>query len=294
MNKLNETASQHCRFLNNQFFNLLYQVFVEAFSDYVFRFALTEQQFRNHIIVNAVDLERSVGVIDGERLVGFSLNGFGEWDDRSTVYDAGTGVVPDRRRQGISEQMFDMMLPVFRARGIEQFLLEVVTTNTGAIKLYEKIGFEVGREVALLQCDGRPASSNYVSRDVLVKVLDDPDWSHLTSFWDGKPTWQNSVAAVERSRQAKRILGAFIDDACVAYIVFSGKFGRIAQLAVGQDHRRRGIGTALVNAMHAEMADGYSMQVINLDKSLTSATDFFRSRGFYERISQHEMIKSIT
>ncbi len=294
MNNLNETASQHCRFLDNHFFTTLYHVFVEAFSDYVFRFALTEDQFRNHIIVNAVDLDRSVGAFDDERLVGFSLNGFGEWEGKPTVYDAGTGVVPDRRREGISDRMFDMMLPVFRESGIEQFLLEVVTTNTGAIKLYEKIGFEIGREVALLQCDGRAAPSNYAARNVIVKLLDEPNWDRLTSFWDGKPTWQNSVAAVERSRKAKRILGAFIDEICCGYIVFSGKFGRVAQLAVEKAHRRQGIGTTLVNSMHAEMAEGYSMQVINLDKSLKSATDFFCNRGFYERVSQHEMIKSIT
>ncbi len=272
---------------------MLYPTFVEAFSDYVFRFAVTEEQFRNHIIVNAVDLERSIGVFDGERLVGFSLNGFGEWECRSTVYDAGTGVVPDRRREGISEQMFDMMLPIFRTSGVEQFLLEVVTSNTAAIKLYEKLGFRVSRDVALLQCDAKTASNDDTPRDVVVKAIIEPDWNLLTTFWDGKPTWQNSIAAVERSLARKRILGAFIDGTCCGYIVYSGKFGRIAQLAVEKAHRRRGVGTALVNAMHDEMAEGFSMQVINLDKGLASAMDFFRNRGFYERVTQHEMIKII-
>src|SRR6266513_179610 len=106
-----ETALRKCRFLNEDHFAQLYETFIEAFSDYVIPFALTETQFRNHINLNAVDLERSVGYVEGEKLIAFSLNGFGPWESKSTVYDAGTGVVPDFRRQGISETMFDMMLP---------------------------------------------------------------------------------------------------------------------------------------------------------------------------------------
>ena len=51
--------------------------------------------------------------------------------------------------------MFEMMLPVFRREGIEQFLLEVVTINAGAIDLYEKLDFRTVRELALLQCDDK-------------------------------------------------------------------------------------------------------------------------------------------
>src|SRR5580765_3997986 len=97
----NKTAFGNCRFLSEDYFTRLYDAFLEAFSDYVVPFALTGEQFRNHIIVTAVDLERTVGCIDDGKLVGFSLNGFGEWEGTSTVYDAGTGVVPAWRRKGI-------------------------------------------------------------------------------------------------------------------------------------------------------------------------------------------------
>ncbi|MEP6788897.1 MAG: GNAT family N-acetyltransferase [Acidobacteriota bacterium] len=280
-----------CRFLNEDYFTRLYEAFIEAFSDYVVPFALTEAQFRNHIILNAVDLERTVGCIDGEKLSGFSLNGFGEWEDKTTVYDAGTGVVPNRRRQGISKAMFDLMLPVFRRQGVEQFLLEVVTTNAGAIALYENLGFRPVRELALLQCDGPVNIAAGSWQDIEIRDIDVPDWPLLTTFWDGKPSWQNSKEAVIRSLKAKRILGAFIGGECVGYVVFSSKFGRIAQMAVATRIRNRGVGSALVRAMQTETAEGFSLQVINLDKSLATTVDFFRNRGFYERLSQHEMIK---
>ena len=289
----NQTALSHCRFLSDDYFQPLYDVFIEAFSDYVVPFALTELQFKNHIILNAVDLSRTVGCIEEGKLVGFSLNGFGEWEGKPTVYDAGTGVVPTHRRNGLSEAMFDMMLTVFREEGITQCLLEVVTTNAGAIKLYEKLAYGPVRELALLQCDGRIVGRSTTSTEVTIRDITEPDWDILKTFWDGKPSWQNSIDAMSRSRKMKRLIGAFLNGKCVGYIIFSSKFGRVAQMAVSKDHRRQGIGTALVRAMQEATADGFSMQVINIDKSLTGAMEFFKDRGFYERLSQHEMVKAM-
>lgn len=282
-----------CRFLNDDYLQKLYDAFTLAFSDYVIPFALTEAQFRNHINLTAVDLDRTVGCFVDERIVGFSLNGFGEWDGRRTVYDAGTGVVPDQRRRGFSESMFKMMLEDFAKAGVEQCLLEVIATNTGAVSLYEKLGFRKTRRLALLQCDRKISEPGEDKPDIEIREIKDPDWDLLSSFWDGKPSWQNSIDAIERSRGLKLILGAFENEGCVGYAAFSAKFGRIAQMAVSRRHRRRGIGTAILKAVQSETADGFSMQVINIDTGLSDAMGFFLNRGFYERLNQHEMVKAL-
>lgn len=291
MDTLNETASRECRFLSEGDFDALYETFSEAFSDYVFPFALTETQFRNHINLNAVDISRTAGFFDRGKLVGFSLNGFGKWEGRETVYDAGTGVIPSARRQGVSQAMFEMMLPRFKENGIEQCLLEVIATNSAAITLYEKLGFEPVRKLALLQCDGDVNTPDLSARDVIIDQITEPDWKLLSTFWDGKPSWQNSIEAVERSFGLKRMLGAFHAGQCIGYIVFSANFGRVAQFAVDKKYRCRGVGTALVSKMREMTAPGYSLQVLNIDTSLDNACRFFRNRGFYERLTQHEMLK---
>lgn len=283
-------ALRKCRFLNEAYFQVLYETFIEAFSDYVIPFALTEAQFRNHINLNAVDLDRTVGCEEGGRLIGFSLNGFGLWERKLTAYDAGTGVVPSHRRKGVSRAMFEMMMPLFAENGVEQFLLEVITSNDGAIALYENLGFRTVRELALLQRDQRMSTVGLRRSTAEIRDIDAPDWNDLMRFWDGRPSWQNSVEAIERSRANKRILGAFVDEKCVGYIVFSSVFGRVAQIAVDHEHRGQGIGSSLVIAMQSAMADGFSMQVINIDRSQT-AVGFFERLGFYERLSQFEMVK---
>lgn len=289
----NETALRECRFLSEYYFDTLYKTFTEAFSDYVFPFALTEAQFRNHINLNGVDLERTAGCFDGEKLIGFSLNGFGLWEGRETVYDAGTGVIPSARRQGVSMAIFEMMLPSLKVGGIEQCLLEVITTNTGAISLYERLNFEPVRELSLLQCDGEVSGSTATPNGVVIEEVNKPDWDRLATFWDGIPSWQNSNDAMRRIIGLKRTLCASAEGRCVGYVTFSTNFGRIAQMAVDPIHRNRGIGTLLLRKMSEMMLPGYSMQVINLDKSLTETMKFFQNRGFYERLAQHEMILSI-
>ena len=286
----NETESRYCRFLNAEYFPQLYETFTEAFSDYVYPFALTETQFQNHIALNAVDLDQTIGCIDDGRLVGFSLNGFGLWDGKETVYDAGTGVVPTYRRQGISDAMFEMMIPIFQERGIKQCLLEVIKGNDGAIDLYKKLGFDTTRELALLQCDGVITSAYEPPSDVEIREIDDPDWAQLSTFWDGSPSWQNSIDAVGRSSAMKKIAGAFTDGRCVGYVVYSSQFGRIAQMAVSFNYRNRGIGTMLLQKVQCDTAQGYSLQIINIDKDLSAAVSFFAERGFYERLSQYEML----
>jgi ribosomal protein S18 acetylase RimI-like enzyme len=287
---LEETALQQCCFLGEEHFTPLFDTFTEAFSDYVYPFALTENQFRNHLLLNGVDLRRTAGYFADGRLVGFTLNGFGDWNGLSTVYDAGSGVIPSHRRRHICESMFDMMLPRFKADGIRQCLLEVITSNTGAIRLYEKLGFQVRRELALLQCDGGIREPAPVSKDVEVVPLENPDWDIFSSFWDGLPSWQNSPTAIDRSAKNKTVIGAFVEGRCVGYMIYSSTFGRAAQMAVHKDHRHEGVGTALLQAMRADTAEGYSMQVINIDKGMPHAMKFFRDHGFYERLAQYEMV----
>lgn len=292
MDKGNETAFRQCRFLNEGYFDQLYRAFSEAFSDYVIPFALTEQQFRNHLNLTGVDLTRTVACVKDEQIVGFSLNGFGMWDGKLTAYDAGTGVIPGHRRQGISEEMFRVMLPEFERDGVEQILLEVITTNTNAIKLYEKLGFRSGRLLALLQRD-EPLEVKADPPGIQLRPIVELDWALLSSFWDSSPAWQNSLEAIERSTKLKRIVGAFSGDRCIGYVIFSEKFGRIAQLAVDRDFRRRGIGTALLGVVQSQTLAGYSLQVINIDTTLKNAMAFFEKLGFYQRLNQHEMIKTL-
>lgn len=278
-----------CRYLSAQESSLIHQTFVNAFSDYLVKFELTERQFQNHVTLNGVDLNRSVGCEADGKLVGVSLNGFGVWEGRRTVYDAGTGVLPEFRRRGASRAMFDWMIPHFEGEGFHQFLLEVITKNDPAIRLYEQLGFHRTRELLLLEAETVKASDRRMPDGIEVREIHRHENIPFASFWDGRPSWQNSLDALERSLQLKRLFGAFEGERCVGYIVFSGGMGRLAQLAVHRDHRRKGIGTRLLLEMQKDSSDE-KLQVINLDESMTESVVFFQNRGFKKVLGQYEML----
>ena len=79
---------------------------------------------------------------DGERLVGYLM--------LMRVFPDGEilnlAVMPEYRRQGLAERLFDSCLAYCRDVGIEMLFLEVRASNTPAASLYEKQGFvTVGR-----------------------------------------------------------------------------------------------------------------------------------------------------
>jgi ribosomal protein S18 acetylase RimI-like enzyme len=292
MHLTNETSLPQCRFLTAKQVELIHQTFVAAFADYTVKFELTERQFQNHVTLNAVDLNRSAGCFEGERLVGLSLNGFGSWEGKDTIYDAGTAVLPEYRRRGVSRAMFEWMMPIFADRGYKQFLLEVISHNEPAVRLYERLGFRTTRELLLLESDSLTGREHPAPNGIEIREIHRHESVPFALFWEGKPSWQNSLEAIERSLQMKRLFGAYEGEKCVGYIIFSGGVGRLAQLAVDRDYRRQGIASRLLVEMQKDAA-GHQLQVINLDESITEAVVFFQNRGFKRTLTQFEMVREL-
>ncbi|MGD9562735.1 MAG: GNAT family N-acetyltransferase [Pyrinomonadaceae bacterium] len=286
----NETPAFECRFLDQGSFDILLEKFGEAFSDYSLPPELDPPKFRNHINLNAIDLARSVGCFEGDELIGFSLNGFGKWNGKETVYDAGTGVVPSRRRRGASTAMFDFMVPILKDAGIEQVLLEVITDNVPAVNLYKNLGFVAQRELMFMEAPAALGSSTRPNNDIEVRRLSAAEIEPYSVMWQAEPSWQNSHEAVCRSEQLKTILAAFVESTCAGYIVYSKGVGRIAQFVVDTNFRGRGVGSRLLAEMERELTPGSKMQVINLDTRLSGTVEFFQNRGFQPVLSQYEMI----
>lgn len=283
----------NCRFLSDEDFTELTTAFNSAFSDYVVPINFTEQQLKNLLIQRHVDITRSLGVFSNEVMIGFTVNGFGMWNRIETVYNAGTGVIPSFRGQHIAEKMLEFIIPHFQKQGIKQYLLEVVTNNEKAFKLYEKLGFETIRKVLLMKSENVFEAKLSYPAGCNIYELEELDRNLLTSFRDGEPTWQNSVESIKATIPNKTYVGAFVDKKCVGYIVFSAIKGVIAQLAVEKTHRRKGIGLALLTEMQKIIGNEIKISVLNLDVEIETALKFFQNNGFSEVISQFEMIKKL-
>jgi len=276
------------RFLTEADFHQLYECFLDAFSDYQISLQMTEEQFEQRVQRDGVELELSAGAFDGERMIGFYMNGRGMWHGQETAYDAGTGVVLDHRRRGVAIELFDFMVPRLKERGIEQYLLEVLTGNERAVKLYRKLGFEEVRTLVGVRSNEAMKTLAHVE-GVTIRHMEEPDWDVFCAYWDGEPSWQNSKDAVERIRNQCEIAGAFAGEKCVGYGIVFKPSGILMQLAVAQEFRRRGIGRRLL----ASLSGDKILKTNNVDEELKGTLEFYKACGFEVVLRQFEMMRTL-
>jgi ribosomal protein S18 acetylase RimI-like enzyme len=270
------------RFLSSADSASLFECFLAAFSDYQVDMRISREQFEQRLARDGVQLEIIAGAFDESTMVGFYVNAIGDWQGKKTAYDAGTGVVPAYRRQGIAEQLFAFMAPRLKEIGIEQYLLEVLTANERAVALYRKLGFVDTRRLAVF----RRKDPVKPFGGVEIRRVETPEWELFKSFWDGYPSWQNSIDAVERVANERVVVCAYVDEKCVGYGVAFRPGASLMQLAVAREYRRRGIGASVVSALQREVSD--SLKVNNVDEG----RGFYEAMGFEMVLEQFEMVKA--
>jgi GNAT superfamily N-acetyltransferase len=81
----------------------------------------------------------------------------------------GIGVVASARRAGVGEALMRAVHEEARSRGAERVWLEVIVENTGALALYEKLGYEVVRDVEVWTLPA--AEGEHAGREVPVSEV---------------------------------------------------------------------------------------------------------------------------
>jgi len=259
-------------------FNEIHRAFANAFSDYVVPFDLSVDELEYMFERRGYDLSLSFGAFEGEKLVGLTVNGIGNWNGKPTAYDSGTGVIKDYRKRGIAKKMFSESLPVLKSNGIEQYLLEVIKSNTGAFNLYKKEGFKVVRELDYYHINKydiiyrKPIDQSGFK----FRVIEKPDWKLLKSFWDFQPSWQNSIDSLKRKIEFLKILCAYKNSELAGYGIIESHTGDIPLIAVSGKYRRKGLASSLFRVI-INYSDVQSLKLINADSSYGPFKDFMRS-----------------
>lgn len=270
---------------------VLRETFLAAFADYFLPLQLSEEQFKNKLAKEGVELGFCGGAYQNSELAGFILTGLGEWHEIPTAYNAGTGVLPAHRGKGLTEQLYSFMLKKFRESGIEQCLLEVIQENQAALKVYEKLGFKIVRSLDCFRALKKDIDlSSELIEPVTVQTALKPDWNAYAEFHAIAPSWQNKKEAFKRSLEKKIILEARIEGGSLAgYAAFYPATGSVAQIAVHSSYCGRGIGTALLKeaVRHIEAP---AIMINNVDASSKDFQAFMECRKINRFLGQHEMI----
>ena len=136
--------------------SVLAEAFTAGYEGYQFPIQLDEAEFTAMAERSDFDLGLSQVALADDGAVGICA--LGVRGDQGWI--GGLGVAPAARRRGIGRQLMNAVLGAARAAGIERVSLEVLEPNTGAIALYEQLGFERTRRLEVWSLASEPDGSS--------------------------------------------------------------------------------------------------------------------------------------
>ncbi len=278
--------------LNNIDFNELYVAFEEAFKHYEMQ--LTKNELYSMLFRRGFVPELSFGAFEKDKLVSFTFNGIGFYDNIKTAYDTGTGTIEEYRGKGLATSIFEYSLPYLKKANIDNYLLEVLQHNTKAISVYKKLGFKIKREFNYFvqKSEKVKIQDKQLELNYTLKWIEFPEYEIMSRFLDFIPSWQNSFDAIARKLDNFKILGTFQENKLVGYCILEPKTGDITQIAVSKIHRRNGLGSRLLKEI-LKYNQYHSIKIINTPIDCHSITRFLESHGISVVGKQFEMIKEI-
>lgn len=262
----------------------LCEAFNLAFSDYIVPIQLTLPLLEQKIQGENIQLSQSIGAFSGNLLTGLILHGADTWPGPQMLYNGGTGVIPAFRGRHLVQQMYAQFKPMYRQMGVRRVILEVITSNTPAIRAYTSSGFTTSR---LFHCyKGQPLQST-VKKDIQLKEATLPDWTLLNGFCDQLPSWSNRSESIQREGADTITWIAYEKETAVGFVsVYTGN-KRIRQLAVRPQYRRQGIGSALLQHITKMLQGPFS--ITNITDENRGLQQFLLKAGFTPTVSQYEM-----
>lgn len=267
----------------------LHEAFLEGFSDYQVKIDLPLNKFKSMMQRRGYTPDLSMGAFFNDKLVGFILNGYRSWNGKSTVYDTGTAVLPQYRKQGITSSIFQNIKDLLKEKRAEQYLLEAIISNTAAVNLYKKLGFKIIRTFDCFQLDKvnfEPAKPWEVRN---VDKMNAEDWKDIINFWDAEPSWQNSIDSINASAETFYYAIVHAEGKTAGYGIIDRKTGDISQIAVDKAYRGKGIGRSIVTDL-IENTEAQRISILNIDTRFESIKDFLYKAGFKYSVGQYEML----
>ena len=293
MNEIKLTNGVHIKFkiITKNHFKQLHKTFQLSFRNYHTTINTSLSAFESRIERIGVSLNLSVAAYHNDEMVGFIIQAEDIIQGIKTAYNGGTGILPAYRGNKLSKRLYEYNFEMLKKCGFEQCILEVISENIPALKIYAQLGFIPSRELVCYRTVNNFRQSLPKIKINLQKLENSiPDWHLYQQFFDFVPSWQNTTKSILRNYENEIIIEASYKAEIIGVIIFDPLQGKISQLAVHSDFRRKGIGTQLLRAASALIRTN-AVSIINVDKSSVGSNKFFLNSGFKEIITQQEMIR---
>lgn len=265
---------------------ILCAAMADAFSDYAIPLKLDEAGFAFMMQQRGLDREASrVAFVDGEVAAIWLVS-----IRQGRGYLISSGTRPAFRSRGMARALAVDCLAGFRDAGVGTFQTEVLRANETAAGLYRSLGMTTARA---LDCYVVAARADVAVRQVSIEAV---SWSGIAAdaakLRDWRPSWQNDDLSIAAIADHLLCLAIHDDDGLAGYSIVSPASGAVFQMGVRGDVRRRGMGTALVQRMHAELPDK-PLRFTNVQHDDAGFRGFMASVAAVETQGQFELMMAL-
>ena len=276
------------RNLINTNFQAIVNCFNEAFANYFVPINATTEYLTLRWKGARINPKLSFGVFDSDKIVAFMFIGVGKHYGKLTAHNDGTGVLPAYRGNRLVDKMYEVALPKFRAKGIEQCSLEVIQENARAIKVYEQIGFKKLRGV---NCYGGEiiSKNTLIPTHLKIQKTSQPSWTLYEECFDFVPCWNNALAYVKNLQKTFEIIEV-IDNQKFAGLAIVDKSGALPIFGIHPNYRNKGYGRILFEYMAKTKP---KLRTNNIEETAITTLQFLENMGMNNSINQYEMLMSL-
>jgi len=258
--------------------------FNAVYEDYVMPVNISPEQVQHHIDNNDIALEHSPLWLDDDgSLIGMAM--LGVRGDRGWV--GGFGITKPYRGRGLSHQLIQDVLQRGKSIGLREIVLEVITTNTAAIRTYEKAGFIHHRDLLILV-----RRSDATSLDVNTSAARPADPKLLLTNRPQAPeppSWQHAAPSLVHDDKLIGLAVGPIDAPLAMAVYLSPDLAsvRIADLAAIDHDAAQTLLVALI-----QREAGKSISIVN-EPEASNALPALYDLGWNEVMRQHEMVFAV-
>jgi len=135
-------------------FKEAHKLFTRGFEGYFVPMQMSLDAFVARLGNEGLSTELSVVMFDEDIPIGIVLQGIREVDGQKIAWNGGTGIIPEYRGKKLGTILMEKALELLKQQSVSVATLEALTVNHPAIKLYEKIGYEVIDTLHFWEADG--------------------------------------------------------------------------------------------------------------------------------------------
>ncbi|MTI31918.1 GNAT family N-acetyltransferase [Xanthovirga aplysinae] len=257
----------------------MYGAFKRVYADFPAPFFLHQEMYlKKYIARQNIDYKLSVGAFEDDKLIGFILSSVALYEGKLTAFNNSEGFLPVHRKEEVSVKMYDFLRPLLQKAEVKQCLIEVQTNDKKLLKVAKKLGFKANKTYHCLILSNQQILASQPPGGISIRIQDKADWDFYESFTDVNAPFLNSRYHLDNNEYDEMVISAKKSGEDIGFAIFEPDMGRVAQIGVRRDFRRRGVGSALLSFIYQLSAN--KSLLVNVDTKAKDVNEYFKEMGF--------------